>query len=177
MNQERLDLYSDYLCATFGKATATGLAAMLDDGVSHDAITRFLCGPELTSRDLWRQVKPLVRQIEAHDGVLIFDDTVQAKPHMAENDLIAWHFDHTQGRSVKGLNLLNCLYHAGGVSLPVAFELVRKDVQFCDLQTRQVRRVSNVTKNEQARQALSQSHPNCFRRIAGFKGECVTSVI
>lgn len=96
MNQKRLDLYSDYLCATFGKATATGLAAMLDDAVSHDAITRFLAGPELTSRDLWRQVKPLVRQIETHDGVLIFDDTVQAKPHMAENDLIAWHFDHTQ---------------------------------------------------------------------------------
>lgn len=154
MNQERLDLYSDYLCATFGKATATGLAAMLDDSISHDAITRFLAGPELTSRDLWRQVKPLVRQIEAHDGVLIFDDTVQAKPHMAENDLIAWHFDHTQGRAVKGINLLNCLYHAGGVSLPVAFELVRKDVRFCDLQTRQERRVSNVTKNEQMRAML-----------------------
>ena len=59
MNQERLDLYSDYLCATFGKATATGLAAILDDSVSHDAITRFLAGPELTSRDLWRQVKPM----------------------------------------------------------------------------------------------------------------------
>lgn len=85
MNQECLELYSDYLCA----GHRHWLGRHTSDGVSHDAITRFPAGPELTSRDLWRQVKPLVRQIEAHDGVLIFDDTVQAKPHMAENDLIA----------------------------------------------------------------------------------------
>ena len=30
-----------------------------------------------------------------------------------------WHYDHSQNRSVKGINLLNCVYHADGVSVPV----------------------------------------------------------
>jgi hypothetical protein len=43
-------------------------------------------------------------------GDLIFDATVQEKPYSSENDLINWHFDHTVGRSVKVINLLNCIY-------------------------------------------------------------------
>ena len=39
------DLYSDYLISSFGQTTATGLAALLNGGVSHDQITRFLSGP------------------------------------------------------------------------------------------------------------------------------------
>lgn len=154
MNQNHLDLYTDYLCVTFGKATATGLAAILDGDVSHDAITRFLSADDYTSRDLWQQAKPLVRQIEADNGVLIIDDTVEAKPYMEENDLIAWHFDHTQGHAVKGINLLNAVYHAQGVSLPVAFELIRKDVRYCDLETRVEKRESFQTKNELMRSML-----------------------
>ena len=60
-----------------------------------------------------------VRSVEAEDGVLIFDDTIQEKPHTDENELNFWPYDHSQNRSVKGINLLNCLYHAGGVSVPV----------------------------------------------------------
>ena len=65
--------------------------------------------------------------------MLIFDDTIQAKPHSKENDLICWHYAHTVGHSVKGINLLNCLYYANEVSLPVAFELVKKPLRFCDV--------------------------------------------
>ncbi|MEZ5476796.1 MAG: hypothetical protein R3E95_04700 [Thiolinea sp.] len=35
MNQNRLDLDTDYLSVTFGYATATGLSNMLDSGISH----------------------------------------------------------------------------------------------------------------------------------------------
>ena len=78
---------------------------------------------------------PLVREIEQDDGVVIVDDTIQAKPHTDENDLICWHYDHSQNRSVKGINLLNCVYHADGVSLPVTYELIRKPILFSDVQT------------------------------------------
>jgi len=61
---------------------------------------------------------------------------------------MCWHYDHCSGRSVRGINLLNALYHSGEVSIPVAFELVRKPLQFCDVQTRQVKRASEITKNE-----------------------------
>jgi hypothetical protein len=47
-----------------------------------------------------------VREIETGEGVLIFDDTLQEKPHSKENDLICWHYDHCVNRSVKGINLL-----------------------------------------------------------------------
>ena len=54
----------------------------------------------------------MIRDIEQDDGVLIFDDTIQEKPYTDENDLICWHYDHSQSRTVKGINLLNCVYHA-----------------------------------------------------------------
>ena len=122
MDKNLLDLYSDYLLSSFGATTATGLSALLDGQVSHDQVTRFLSGSGYDSQTLWQQVKPVVRSIERDDGVLIFDDTIQEKPHTDENELICWHYDHTQNRSVKGLNLLNCIYHADEMSLPAAYD-------------------------------------------------------
>ena len=113
MDKNLLDLYSDYLLSSFGATTATGLSALVDGQISHDQITRFLSQADYTSKELWHQVKPVVRTMEREDGVLIFDDTIQEKPHTDENELICWHFDHSKNRSVKGLNLLNCVYHAG----------------------------------------------------------------
>ena len=89
-----------------------------------------------------------VREVESDDGVPIFDDTVEEKPWMDENDLIAWHYDHCTGRGIKGINMLNCLYHVGDVSVPAAFELIRKPIRFSDLKTRREKRRSEVTKNE-----------------------------
>ena len=76
MKKANLDLYTDYLLSTFGAATATGLSAMVEGDVSHDKVTRFLSEQDYTSKDLWRQVKSTVRQVESDDGVLIFDDTI-----------------------------------------------------------------------------------------------------
>ena len=164
MENSRLDLYTDYLSVSFGYATATGLSHLLDGAISHDAVTRFLSQPELTSKDLWKQVKSTVRKVESEDGVLIFDDTIQEKPHMDENDLICWHYDHCTGRNVKGINLLNCLYHANGVSLPVAFELIRKPIRYCEVKTRREKRKSEVTKNEQLRDMVD----TCVRNQLKF---------
>ena len=155
MDQERLELYTDYLISNCGYATATGLSAMMDGAVSHDEVTRFLSEREYTSKDLWRQVKSTVRQIEQEDGVLIFDDTIQEKAWTDENEVMCWHFDHCQGRSVRGINLLNALYHSGEVAIPVAFEVVRKPVQFCDVATRKIKRASVVTKNELMREMIA----------------------
>ena len=160
MDKNLLDLYSDYLLSSFGPTTATGLSALLEGPISHDQVTRFLSQADYTSKELWHQVKPMVRSVDGEDGVLIFDDTIQEKPHTDENELICWHYDHSPKRSVKGINLLNCLYHAGGVSVPVAYELVRKPIAFCALQTRQVKRKSQVTKNQLLRQMLRVCQQN-----------------
>jgi hypothetical protein len=47
-----------------------------------------------------------------------------------------------------------------GVSLPVAFELIRKPLQHCDLETRKVKRKSEETKNEILRRLLETCRHN-----------------
>ena len=49
---------------------------------------------------------------------------------------------------------LNAIYHSQGASIPVAFELVKKPIQYCDCQSRQLKRKSEVTKNELMRQMI-----------------------
>jgi len=66
--------------STSGATTATDLSTLLDGQISHDQVTRFLSQAEYTSKDLWHQIKPVVR--------LMDDDTIQEKPHMDENELI-----------------------------------------------------------------------------------------
>ena len=154
MNKELLELYSDYLLSSFGATTATGLSAVLEGEVSHDGITRFLSTEVYDSRTLWKLVKPMARAIEQPDGVLIFDDTIQEKPHTDENEIISWHFDHSKNRSVKGINLLSCVYHSDGVSLPVAYEIIRKPIVFTDKDSGRQKRRSEVSKNELMRRML-----------------------
>jgi hypothetical protein len=120
----------------------------LDRDISHAQVTRFLSDKQFSSADLWKNVKKEVHEIESEDGVLIFDDTVQAKPYYSENDLISCHVDHTVGLSVKGLNLLNCIYHANEASIPVAFKLITKPIQYTDIETRKIKRKSETTKND-----------------------------
>ena len=139
---------------TFGYATSTGLSKLLDGDISHDTFTRFLSREEYGSKELWKQVKPTVREIESSDGVIIFDDTIQEKLYMEENELICWHYDHTKGRSVKGINLLNCLYNVDDISMPVSFELIHKPIKFIDPKTNKGKRRSEVTKNELIRGML-----------------------
>lgn len=64
------DLYSDYLLVNQGQTTATGLAALVEDKLSHDAITRRLHQQDYGSRQLWQVVKPFVEQIVSPDAVL-----------------------------------------------------------------------------------------------------------
>lgn len=104
MDKEKTELYTDCLICNQGLATATSLSAMLDGEVSHlcprgyGQITRHLCARLYTSKDLWIDVKPVVRQIEKDDACLIFDDTVQEKAFTDENEIMCWHYDPCKGR-------------------------------------------------------------------------------
>ena len=85
---------------------------------------------------------------------------LQEKQYIKENDLICWHWGHTFNRNMKGINLLNCMYHSKGVSLPIAFELVKKPIQFSDLKTQKRKRKSTITKNEMLRNMLKTCQQN-----------------
>lgn len=56
----------------------------------------------------------------------------------------------TIGRNVKGINLLNCLYHADNISIPVGFELIHKPIH-----RPKIKRRSEVTKNELMRDMIN----------------------
>jgi len=160
LDSELLDIYSDYLISSFGQTTATGLATLLNGSVSHDQITRMLSGPAASSSALWQRVKPHVRGLQGPDGVVIIDDSIAAKPYTDENDLVCWHYDHTQGRHVKGINFVTALYHRQNVSLPVGFALVTKTETYVDPKTEQLQRRSAVSKNELYRTLLRQAVHN-----------------
>jgi hypothetical protein len=164
MNKDLLELYSDYLLSSFTHVTATGLSAMTAGEVSHDRITRFLASEQMDSRALWLLVKPLVRQVEGDEGVLVIDDTIEEKPYTDESELICWHYDHSKGRSVKGINLISALYQVSSeaeeVSVPVAFELVNKSGWVFDQKKRKWKRKSLKTKNELYREMLSACYKN-----------------
>ena len=169
MNTDLLELYSDYLISAFSHTTATGLSKMTGGIVSHDKVTRFLSQNELNSPKLWRLVKPLVRQIEEdkaseeeeEEGVLIIDETIEEKPYTDESEFICWHYDHhSQGRTVKGINLLSALYRVGDVSIPVAFELVKKTEWVFNEKKERWQRKSPETKNELYRRMLGVCQKN-----------------
>jgi SRSO17 transposase len=105
----------------------------------------------------------MVRSVENEEGVLIFDDTIQEKAWTDESELMCWHYDHVTGRNVRGINLLNALYHCNGMSIPVAFELVKKPIQYCDLKTRRLTRKSEVTKNELMREMITTCIQNALK--------------
>lgn len=160
VNVPMLDLYSDYLISSFGLVTATGMSTTLDGAVSHDDVTRFLSERLYTNKDLWKLVKPTVRRLETDDGILALDDTIEEKLYTDENDIIAWHYDHVFNRNVKGVNILNMLYHNGQGTVPLGFAVVKKDVVFTDPKTGKQRRKSSVTKNEQARELIGTAVTN-----------------
>ncbi len=152
------DLYSDYLLVNQGQPTATRLSTLVEGKLSHDSITRSLNGQDYGSRDLWKVVKPFAGQIAQENAVLIGDDTVEEKPYMDPNNLIRYHFDHCQGRTIKGINQLTMLYHSGHHSLPVAYELIKKDQPQLHKKTGKTKWVSSVSKHYIFRQMKAR----CF---------------
>lgn len=146
--------------ASTSLVTSTGLSEILDKEISHDKITRFLASEDFSSKDLWKKVKKVVRQIESEDGVLIFDDSIEEKAYSDENDLICWHRDHTENRTVKGINQMTIIYYSTGVSIPVALDFVKKTKFVTDKKTGKEKRISEKTKNEYLQEMLTACRNN-----------------
>ena len=159
-DKELLDIYTDYLISSFGLTTATGLSRLLDGEISHDRVQRFLASPPQSGKDLWKVVKPFVRQMQSKEGDLIIDDSISEKPFTDENEIMCWHYDHSKGMTIKGINFVSLLYHANDVSLPVDYHLIEKTEFYIDKKTKKEKRRSPITKNEVFQQLLRQAVAN-----------------
>lgn len=165
MKKQLLELYTDYLMSSFSYTTATGLSVMSEGKISHDKVSRFLSSEDFTPSGLWALIKPTVREIESEEGLIIIDDTIEEKPSTDENEIICWHFDHSQGKSVKGVNIVSAMYYSNGYRIPVTFDIVRKTKTVYDEKTKKEKRISEKTKNEQYREMLKV----CVKNNIKFK--------
>jgi hypothetical protein len=159
LNNTLRDLYTDYLLTSFSLVTATGLSEAVNEQYSHDQITRFLAKEGYSQKSYWHDIKPLVRQIEQDDGIIIVDDTIEENPSTDENDIVCWHDDHTTGQNVKGINLVNFLYQVErpaqqAIAVPLAHEVVSKPDTFVDAKTGKTKRKSLISKNTLVRERL-----------------------
>ena len=66
----------------------------------------------------------------------MIDDTIEENPYTDKNELVCWHYSHSKGKCVKGINLLSGLIRYGDIALPIACEPVCKDALFCDIAKR-----------------------------------------
>ena len=155
-----LDIYTDYLISSTGQTSATGLSRLYDGAISHDQVTRLLTNSYLESKDLWSKSKPLIRTAEQGKAiddfaVLIVDDAILEKAHTDANAMITTHWDHSEGRFVKGLNFVSLLYQLGPLSLPISVTLIEKTVREWDAKKLQYQFKSEFTKNEYLQQMLA----------------------
>ena len=102
-------------------------------------------------------VKPFVRQIQSETGDLIIDDSISEKPSTDENEIICWHYDHSKGRTIKGINFVSALYQVKDISLPVGYHLIEKTECYIDKKTKKEKRRSPITKNDVFQELLKTS--------------------
>ena len=159
--QSLLDLYTDYLIGSNSQVSCTALSGVLNHKIPHDSFTRLLSSGKLNSRYLWHTAKPICKEISSDAAVLILDDSVEAKPHSRLSSLINYHFDHTVGKSVKGVNFLSALYYSQEVSIPVGVKFVIKDEAYKE--NGKTKFKSSVSKNEHFRALIQEAVKNELR--------------
>jgi len=165
MDKSLLNLYATYLQISSSQITATGLSELLEQSLSHDKITWFLSSDDYGSEDLYACVKSEVRyqeSLQSSDayGVLIVDDFVSEKKYSSENEMIAWHYDHSEKRSVKGINQVSIIYDINDNRIPVGFDLVYKTKEYFNKKKGEICRKSPETKNEKLRKLVGQAYAN-----------------
>lgn len=91
---------------------------------------------------------------------MIIDDSIEEKPYTDENEMVSWHYDHSQDQMVKGINFVSSLYHSQGFTLPVGYVLVEKTEEYLDKKSGKTKRRSPTSKNEYARNLLQTAVNN-----------------
>ena len=91
--------------------------------------------------------------------MLIVDDFIMEKAHTDPSALIlhlfhCTHWNHRQGRFVKGLHFKNLRYQADGLALPVAVELIEKTEAVWDAKAQKTKARNTYTKHEYLRAML-----------------------
>ena len=85
---------------------------------------------------------------------------------MDENEIVFWHWDHKENRSVKGINLLSAFYTTTTkegeppLRVPIGYKIITKTEKYIDKKDNKEKRKSVKTKNELMQQMISVAITN-----------------
>ncbi len=78
------------------------------NGVSHDAINRYLAKDRLTPALVWEHVKN--DRDQGEEGYLIFDDVVLDKRDSRSIEITKWQYSGNEGKVINGIGVVTCVY-------------------------------------------------------------------
>ncbi len=106
MTPNRLD-YCQFLLVSPLNYTLTYYADHVK-ALSHDRINRYLEKENVSSEDLWRNVKESL--VLSPSGYLLFDDTVLDKHHSFKIESVYKQYSGNAHRVIKGIGVVTCVY-------------------------------------------------------------------
>lgn len=121
-------MYVDYVLSGSAQLSAVDLSEAVDGRFSHDQVSRMLSSGEVNDKTLYLKGKHIIQQRVVKGPVTVsIDDSIQAKPYSEVNGVVNWHYDHTKGACVKGINFVSALWGDEGFSVPLSLRLVEKE--------------------------------------------------
>lgn len=184
------NVYVDYLLSGQGHISATDLSEVVDNEYSHDQISRMLYHADVDDKKLYMLGKRLV---EAHKSegkkVLILDDSIEPKAHSKINGLIAYHYDHSQQRCIKGINFITALWADEKCSIPLSMKVVVKELGWDDKKQQDVWKaaktkndifremVGKLTRNKQIDYVLCDSWYSSKQNMQFVSNDCKTHYV
>ena len=106
MSITRID-YCQFLASSHINFTMTYMADHVN-GLSHDAVNRFLRNDKLTAKIIWEHVKGDI--VPSENGCLVFDDSVLDKGHSHCIEMVKLQYSGNAHGLIKGISMVNCLY-------------------------------------------------------------------
>jgi hypothetical protein len=106
MELSRLD-YSQYLLVSQVNYTLTNFADHAE-GLSHDAINRYLSGEKLSPRLVWEHVQSDI--VASESGYILFDDTVADKNYSREIEGVRRQYSGNTHGVIRGIGIVTCVY-------------------------------------------------------------------
>ena len=75
------------------------------NGLSHDAVNRFLRNDKLTAKIIWEHVKGDI--VPSENGCLVFDDSVLDKGHSHCIEMVKLQYSGNAHGLIKGISMVN----------------------------------------------------------------------
>lgn len=122
------NVYVDYVLSGSPQISAVDLSEAVDGKYSHDQVSRMLSSGEVDDKTLYQKSKDFLhgREVKGVASVSI-DDSIVPKPYSEVNGVVNWHYDHTLGWCVKGINFVSALWSDEEVNVPLSLQVVEKE--------------------------------------------------